>query len=79
MTRAPFLSIAVLACGCADTSSGFTCPPTSFSSDDCRARLASSKCLDGGVTSSATADGGTQLCCNWYECTKDPYPELSGP
>lgn len=62
--------------GCSEDHTGFYCP-MNFSSDDCRDRIRNASCLDGGVTSSGGADGGTPtLCCNWQSCTKNPYPEL---
>jgi hypothetical protein len=62
---------------CSEDHSGFYCPPMNFSSDDCRDRIRTAGCLDGGVTSSGGADGGSPtFCCNWQSCTKNPYPEL---
>lgn len=70
---------ACLLAACADTHSGFSCnspSSPSFSSDDCRQRLQSSQCQDGGVETRGSVDAGTQqLCCVYEECTKEPFPE----
>lgn len=80
------LAAAAIAIGCGpvagggDDATGFACSTTGgtvvFDSDNCRERIASSTCRDGGPETRTNADGGNaRLCCAYEGCYKDPFPE----